>query len=157
MMTSLWMLLDWLDQAAGLFDDFGRGGANGFDDALRRVLLDVHRLELGSSWTSRRGVQVRLAEVLLRLRPRSWLLRRLGRALPRRQTGGDIFGAFDFLLVPGAVEDFFVAALCRSSASARASVAARSGVAGLGLDMPPLGRKRMPPRRRREKFLFTHN
>ena len=82
--------------------------------------------------------------------PRRFLFRggasRRGLAL-RGQAGGDVFGALDFLFVPGAL----------NGASGGFSPAPRRGLPGpsgrVCCRIRRAGRKRMPPRRRRAKFL----
>jgi hypothetical protein len=72
-----------------------------------------------------------------------------GRAF-RRQAGGDVFRPLDFLLVAGAFKDAVRLFFARGFGAGLLG-----GAVGLGWFWlkPPLGRKRMPPRRRREKFL----
>ena len=91
-------LLDRLDQALDFLDQVGGGGADGFDDALG-LLLDGHRLERLFLLHLRRGVQVRFAEIAF---AGARGFRCFRRQAFRRQAGGDVFRALDFVLRGGA-------------------------------------------------------
>ena len=89
MMTSLWMLLDRLDQPLNFLDDRCRGGADGFHDALAACLGTWHRLKrLLLPATRRASVRrLRLARIRcswLRFDPRSARAARLPAASRRR-------------------------------------------------------------------------
>ena len=94
MMTSLWIFFSGRISRWTLFDDVRGGGLDGLDQALGR-LGDFHRLEL-SPRPPRHG-------------RRASGTRRVGRAVVppaggrhafRRQAGGEVFRAFNFVHVP---------------------------------------------------------
>ena len=105
------------DEPLDFFDEVRGGGFDGFDETFR-LLLDRHRLEF-FLLHFRRRFQMRFAEIFLfrvmRVRVRHDGFRR--RAL-RRQAGGDVFGALDFLDV-AFFKQAFVAALFRDDFGAR--------------------------------------
>ena len=84
------------DEPLDLFDEVGRRDLDGVQNAFRR-LLDGHRLKRFFLLHLGRRVEMRLAEFLF---GRAGIRRFLFRRALRRQAGGDVFGAFDFVGVP---------------------------------------------------------